>query len=966
MKVNYLISIFIILMLNKINAINCASIDEHVQSLKDNHIIILDNNSHIIIFFNANNDKKYALIKEIPAYLSYVRCEDNIIYFSTIIKNNVTYISNLFQNSSIKQEIINVINTNLTGYTDYLNNKYNLQLPIYDKNKLRKYLQQRSDINLFEELDTADSKLVEGLLDDDSDIRHIYYSLWEDISPSTPDNTSTKDRVKEIQWSQTEDALIPDDSSKFIEDYADHKYTNTNNIFTRFKFIKNVSSNDGDLRFIKEQINELKHGEQIIIQILDQIDFNHDSILAFKIKLNTPQHNEHNSYYDIDLFKHSKIIYSVKHVKIDVNITHNSTNMLILDNDSADNIMFDAANIYIATDTTIQQPLNEDLKLNPTAKPETNSRKRSANLISDQQPVKKLKIGSTTQTIHSLDETVDNHAQSYEDITHSSIPTTGSKLNEHEINIEEFSQYRELFKPYDENDYFDVGGVPIIYIDEFDPLKGKIKDMKDLLSILQVGQEVLMKLFINKTTSKSTYLAVRIRLNSIVRNNRYYDVDFFKYKNLIGQDELNDLKIFIESYKNASIIFEDRHVFIEIRLNKNTKGTPFTIRLNKVKIYIYNPLSSSANKKQIVPVGIENYVDLYNKKSKKQINEIPKVKNVKIALTTENTQEYLLEKPNEEYLSVKSNLSQAVKDLITTMNIFKNEYYILEKTTTIQELKSNQQNNIIDLNTRTKNLGIGESLVLIDKDFAIKPYINDKRLPVFIITKIDNKSYKLIILKYDFENGFLESRNYTGTLSIGYRYRLSKQRYLIRYEQTGNIIEGYYVIGELSKKIQECSSVDKLANHSQYDSMNDLLNSVFKDGKYVYDESYIDNIQMRKSYYLENISKTPDHETFVFVDNEYLNNSDEKKIIKPKKIIGLILEPLNIDKHDKSALFKIKTIEKSGCFSKLNIKDEYIGKLLFTIHTKNTVLRVMKDAKISLLQHDISKYKLIREKNPPV
>ena len=41
MKVNYLISIFIILMLNKINAINCASIDEHVQSLKDNQIIIL-------------------------------------------------------------------------------------------------------------------------------------------------------------------------------------------------------------------------------------------------------------------------------------------------------------------------------------------------------------------------------------------------------------------------------------------------------------------------------------------------------------------------------------------------------------------------------------------------------------------------------------------------------------------------------------------------------------------------------------------------------------------------------------------------------------------------------------------------------------------------------------------------------------------------------------------------------------
>ena len=879
--------------------------------------------------------------------------------------------------------MINVINTNLTGYIDYLNNKYNLQLPINDENILRKYLQQRSDINLFEELDTADSKLMEGLFDDDSEMREHFtnhYSLLDDnspsttdntllegISPSTPDNTSTKDRVKEIQWSQTEDALIPDDSSKFIEDYADHKYTNTNDISTRFILIKNVSSNDGDLRFIKEKINELKHGVQIIIQILDQIDFNHDSILAFKIKLNTPQHNEHNSYYDIDLFKHSKIIYSVKHVKIDVNITHNSTNMLILDNDSADNIKFDAANIYIAKDTTIQQPLNEDLKLDSTAKPETSSRKRPANLISEQQPIKKIKIGSTTQTIHSLDDTVDNHAQSYEDITHSSIPTTGSKFSEGQITNEEFLQYRELFKPYDENDYFDVGGVPITYIDEFDHLKGKIKDMRDLLSILQVRQEILMKLFLNKTSTKSSYFAVRIRLNRTYKNHRYYDVDFFKYKNLIGQDELNDLKIFNEQYKDASIIFENPYSkSIEIRINKNTNDPYFNIRLNKVKIYIYDPLSSSANKKQIVPVGIENYVDLYNKKSKKQINEIPKVKNVKIALTTENTQEYLLEKPNEEYLSVKSNLSQAVKDLITTRNIFKNEYYILEKTTTIQELKSNQQNNIIDLNTRTKKLGTGESLVLIDKDFAIKPYKTTKKIPVFIITKIDNKSYKLIILKYDLENGFLESRNYTGKLSIGYSYRVSNERYLIRYEQTENIIEGYYVIGELSKKIQECSSVDKLANHSQYDSMNDLLNSVFKDGKYVYDESYIDDIELRKSYYLQNISKTPDNEIFVFVYNEYLNNSDEKKIIKPKKIIGLILEPLNIYKHNKSALFKIKTIEKSGCFSKLNIKDEYIGKILFTIHAKNLVLRIMKDAKISILQQNLSKYMLIREKNPLV
>ena len=987
MKINYLISIFIILMLNKINAINCDSIDEHVQSLENSQITKLDNNSHLIIFFKANKDKKYyALIKEIPAYLSYIKCENNTIYFSNIRDNKFSYFSNLFQKSSIENTTINVINTNFTGYTDSLNKIYKLQSSIIEQNELRKYLQQGYDINLSEIPDTSDtsdtsnsndSELMEGLLGDDSEMRKglfdddsemrenftNHYSLLDDNSPSTTDANSTIKPLKEIQWSQTEDALIPHDSSKFIEEYADHKYTNTNDLSTKFKLIKNVSSNDENLRFIKEKINELKHGEQIIIQILDQIDFKLDNILALKIKLNTPQHNEHTPYYDIDLFKYSRVIYSVKHVKIEVNIIHNSTEMSILHNDTSDHIKFDAANIYIANDITIQQPLNEGLKLHPTANPETSSRKRPATLISEQQPpLKKTKTGSE----HNVEKTIISiHSQIDEDITHSSIPTNGSELNEHEISIEELSQYRNLFNPYYEHDYFDVKGFPIIYIDEFDPHKVEIKYMKTLLSILKVGQEILMKFFISKKSTKSNYFAVRIRLNNTNKGKRYYDVDFFKYKNLIGQDELDDSKIFIESYKNASIIFENRPNVIEIRLNKSTIGKPFTIRLHKVKIYIYDPSSSSANQKQIVPVGIENYVDLYNEKFKKIINEIHKVKKPKIDSTTENTQEDLLEKPNEKYLSVKSNLSQEVKDLITTRNIFKNEYYILEKITTIQELDSNQQNNIIDLDVRTKNLEIGESLVLIEKDFAIQPYKTTKQLPVFIITKIDNKSYNLIILKYDSENGFLEFRNYTGKLYIGYRYRFSKQRYLIKYEHTETIIEDYYVIGELSKKIQECSSVDKLAIHSQYDSMNNLLNSVFKDGKYVYDEKDIDNIENRKEY-LKKIFSNSDNESFVFVDNKYLNNSDEIKLFKPKAIIGLILEPLNIDKHGNLGFFKIITIEKNRCFSNLYINDEYTGKLIFAIHAKKLVLRLMKDTKRSHFEKDLSNYKLIREKNPPV
>ena len=825
MKINYLISIFIILMLNKINAINCDSIDKHVQDLKDNQITILDNNSHLIIFFKANKDKKYyALIKEIPAYLSYVRCEDNIIYFSTIIKNNVTYISNLFQNSSIKQEIINVKNTNLTGYTDYLNNKYNLQLPIYDKNKLRKYLQQRSDINLLEKLNKDDYELMEGLLDDDSETRHIIpNSLWEDISPSTPDNTlwedispstpdntllegispstpdntSTKDRVKEIQWSQTEDALIPDDSSKFIEDYADHKYTNTNDISTRFILIKNVSSNDGDLRFIKEKINELKHGVQIIIQILDQIDFNHDSILAFKIKLNTPHHNEHAPYYDIDLFKYSKIIYSVKHVKIDVNITHNSTNMLILDNDSADNIMFDAANIYIAKDTTIQQPLNEDLKLDSTAKPETNSRKRAANLISEQQPVKKIKIGSTTQSTHSLDETVDNHAQSYENISPSKISPNENEFSERQITNEDKPNYSELFNPYSEDDYFDVKGLSIKYIKETTVNMNVEEDIGKEVKKLKFKQEIRIKFLRLSLNSPESFFTVKIRFNSNYNQFRYYDVDFFKYKNLKENDNLQSSQIFIESFKRATVNFEFNNSSMIIRINKRkqskgeTRVKTLSLTFIKAKIYIYDPLTISINEKQKEPIEYSENIDLYNKKSEKQIHEILQLKGkIPIKFTSQdkgqNTQlketltkldSSIEDTPKSHYSNSSDGINPTEKllteeikklpeHLISTkqmpdysefFNIYSDNYYFDVKGLPFKFIKE-FKNNVDDqkeLNELIKNLTPRQELRMkLFSKYKLKNY--NLAIRIKFIKKFINRFYDIDVFKYDDLKNFYE------------------------------------------------------------------------------------------------------------------------------------------------------------------------------------------------------------------
>ena len=709
MKVNYLISIFIILMLNKINAINCDSIDEHVRSLENSQITKLDNNSHLIIFFKANKDKKYyALIKEIPAYLSYIKCENNTIYFSNIRDNKFSYFSNLFQKSSIENTTINVINTNFTGYTDSLNKIYKLQSSIIEQNELRKYLQQGYDINLSEIPDTSDtsdtsnsndSELMEGLLGDDSEMRKglfdddsemrenftNHYSLLDDNSPSTTDANSTIKPLKEIQWSQTEDALIPHDSSKFIEEYADHKYTNTNDLSTKFKLIKNVSSNDENLRFIKEKINELQNGEQIIIQILDQIDFKLDNILALKIKLNTPQHNEHTRYYDIDLFKYSRVIYSVKHVKIDVNIIHNSTEMSILHNDTSDHINFDAANIYIAKDTIIQQPLNEGLKLHPTANPETSSRKRPATLISEQQPVKKIKIGSTTQSTHSLDETVDNDAQNYDHINSCS---TSNKYSTNKISNEVKLNYSEFFNPYSMNDYFDVNDQPFKYIGEFNHTNLDAENITNVLRELKLGQEIRMKFFSPSNPHlDSYYFAVRIRLKRILRNHRYYDLDFFYYKNLAENHEDNNLQMFMVSSECNTISFYAYTYSIEIRVN-HAKDSRFYKKFTKTKLYISSQLSKASNEKQNVSIDDPTNDDFYKIKSKTQINEILSfITNHK---KIETTSQYIVQ--NSQLIGSMSRLDSLNEDTLklpysNSIDEINPDTYLLTKEITLNKNK---------------------------------------------------------------------------------------------------------------------------------------------------------------------------------------------------------------------------------------------------------------------------------------
>ena len=331
--------------------------------------------------------------------------------------------------------------------------------------------------------------------------------------------------------------------------------------------------------------------------------------------------------------------------------------------------------------------------------------------------------------------------------------------------------------------------------------------------------------------------------------------------------------------------------------------------------------------------------------------------------TAESAQHDLLEKPNEEYLSVKSKLSKEVKKLITDKSLFKNEYYILEIIRTKQELQSISHDKLIDLNTRIQNLGIGENLVLIDIKFANVPYTTTNRTPVFIITKIGYELYNIQMLSYLFNHGFYNSDSYNGNIAPRYREINKELRYSILIR--GNlkrIIEGYYVIGELRKKIQECSSVVKLGNQLKYDSMTQLLNSVFNGSKYAYDENNINDIEQRKNYLTNNISKIKHKEKFVFVANEYLNNSEETTASSANKMAGFILESISYETHSDLTVYKMRTIQKDSCNSQFIINDEFITvKVKFSIQDDHLLFKPYIKRIEIVYDQDLSNYKLIRE-----
>jgi hypothetical protein len=93
MKSKYLIiTIFVILIFNKIHSIACSDIQKKLEELLSNHdyVELLDNISQKVVFFIIN-ETIYAIKDNINTYYFFGKCSGEKLYFYDINNNTVVH-----------------------------------------------------------------------------------------------------------------------------------------------------------------------------------------------------------------------------------------------------------------------------------------------------------------------------------------------------------------------------------------------------------------------------------------------------------------------------------------------------------------------------------------------------------------------------------------------------------------------------------------------------------------------------------------------------------------------------------------------------------------------------------------------------------------------------------------------------------------------------------------------------------
>ena len=334
--------------------------------------------------------------------------------------------------------------------------------------------------------------------------------------------------------------------------------------------------------------------------------------------------------------------------------------------------------------------------------------------------------------------------------------------------------------------------------------------------------------------------------------------------------------------------------------------------------------------------------------------------------TAESVQDNSLTDSNEDYLFGKEKLLPEVKKLIEEEQLFKDEYYVLERIKKKDEKSSFQQNRDVNLNFVEKNLQEGQSIVLLNCDLETQMQnFNNTYISIIIITKIGSSLYNLQYFIYSKQsNKFNKINNYQGDIIFGYKNRNHRGKYGLSINKHEILVENYYIIGELSIKKHANSMLGTLDDNPHtstqkvFDSMDEVLRNIFKGHKYDENKVDEDNIRNRVDYLNNNISNSSTNETFVFVNDEYLSNPSAINNAFVTSTPGIVLEPMSRNEKNK-LVFKVQFIEIGYYQSQFIIQDFANAYIKFIKNNNKINLRIF----IKKTTHkDISLYKLLRMK----
>ena len=366
MKIKYLILIIFGFILNNINAVTCADIEEGLAkfTVSKKKILILNTSTNKIVFFYINKNI-YTLITNIGAYVYYHSCLENSLTFYNIQNTRVHYDLNFDEEkSSIKTEDLPVDNDGSKLKANIFD-RYKLangvKESIYKEDDIEPLLNSQEKTFLHKSEDDLlphITALGEDEIGDDVYNKDEFLSkdfFHEEDSDSNNEEPSAK-RIKltpqvashtmqirskathlthtpaisgksNVASSQLEPIIregthnysekikgknmlgwvtcIEQSSlvpKKLIDESAKCNHTNIEDNFKETYFTKEVGEKIEDLYYIKDKVSGLGYRQKMTIQILQDGGPKYKKYVSMVIKLD-PDKGE-NVYYDIDLFLH--------------------------------------------------------------------------------------------------------------------------------------------------------------------------------------------------------------------------------------------------------------------------------------------------------------------------------------------------------------------------------------------------------------------------------------------------------------------------------------------------------------------------------------------------------------------------------------------------------------------------------------------------------------------------------------